>query len=188
MHDNSSSARKHKARVQRVRRARMKRVDYFPSPDALKAIEAKKAKERPGSEAATNSAAINAIVTAWARQAGLLPILSVPCAQARANDSNHERPEFLPVSRARAGAYESHSSSGIKRPVRAPARAPASDSGEKQRVVCAARRHRDGHPCEAKSEPGKRRCRFHGGRSTGPRTPVGKARALLNLRRGRHGA
>ena len=50
------------------------------------------------------------------------------------------------------------------------------------RVVCGAKRHRDGHPCQAKSEPGKRRCRFHGGRSTGPRTEAGKARAVANLR------
>ena len=50
------------------------------------------------------------------------------------------------------------------------------------RVVCGAKRHRDGQPCQAKSEPGKRRCRFHGGRSTGPKTPEGKARALANLR------
>ncbi len=51
-----------------------------------------------------------------------------------------------------------------------------------QRVPCGAKRHRDGQPCQAKSEPGKRRCRFHGGRSTGPRTPEGRARALANLR------
>ncbi|WP_374607268.1 HGGxSTG domain-containing protein [Thermomonas sp.] len=50
------------------------------------------------------------------------------------------------------------------------------------RVQCGATRHRDGQPCQAKSEPGKRRCRFHGGRSTGPRTPEGKARSLANLR------
>lgn len=50
------------------------------------------------------------------------------------------------------------------------------------RVQCGAKRHRDGQPCRAKSEPGKRRCRFHGGRSTGPKTPEGKARALANLR------
>lgn len=54
------------------------------------------------------------------------------------------------------------------------------------RVPCGAKRHRDGKPCEALSEPGKRRCRFHGGRSTGPRTEAGKARALANLRRGRN--
>ncbi|MFZ5657834.1 MAG: HGGxSTG domain-containing protein [Pseudomonadota bacterium] len=56
-----------------------------------------------------------------------------------------------------------------------------------RRVICGARRHRDGKPCGALSEPGKRRCRFHGGRSTGPRTPEGKARALANLRRGQEG-
>lgn len=49
-------------------------------------------------------------------------------------------------------------------------------------MVCGAKRHRDGQPCKAMSEPGKRRCRFHGGRSTGPRTSEGKARALANLR------
>jgi len=43
-------------------------------------------------------------------------------------------------------------------------------TSETRRVQCGARRHRDGQPCEAKSEPGKKRCRFHGGRSTGPRT------------------
>ena len=50
------------------------------------------------------------------------------------------------------------------------------------RAVCGARRHRDGQPCHAKAEPGKARCRFHGGRSTGPRTPEGKARSRANLR------
>ena len=50
------------------------------------------------------------------------------------------------------------------------------------RAQCGAKRHRDGMPCQALSEPGKRRCRFHGGRSTGPRTSEGKARALANLR------
>jgi transcriptional regulator with XRE-family HTH domain len=35
---------------------------------------------------------------------------------------------------------------------------------------------RKGHPCRNKSEPGRRRCKFHGGMSTGPKTPEGKAR------------
>ncbi len=51
-----------------------------------------------------------------------------------------------------------------------------------RRVPCGAQRHRDGQPCQALSEPGKRRCRFHGGRSTGPKADAGKARALANLR------
>jgi hypothetical protein len=59
------------------------------------------------------------------------------------------------------------------------ARVRVSDS---ERVPCGARRRRDGQPCEALSVPGKRRCKWHGGCSTGPRTPEGKARALANLR------
>ncbi|WP_354540881.1 HGGxSTG domain-containing protein [Roseovarius sp. MBR-6] len=35
---------------------------------------------------------------------------------------------------------------------------------------------RKGTPCRAKPLPGKRRCKFHGGMSTGPRTPEGRER------------
>ncbi|MDE2406856.1 MAG: hypothetical protein KGL91_03215 [Xanthomonadaceae bacterium] len=59
---------------------------------------------------------------------------------------------------------------------------PRKQANPRLRVQCGATRHRDGQPCQAKSEPGKRRCRFHGGRSTGPKTEAGKARALANLR------
>jgi hypothetical protein len=41
---------------------------------------------------------------------------------------------------------------------------------------CGARTRRDGHPCYWEPEPGKKRCKFHGGRSTGPTTLEGKAR------------
>ncbi len=51
------------------------------------------------------------------------------------------------------------------------------------RVVCGARRRRDGQPCEALSVPGKRRCKWHGGCSTGPRTVEGKAKCAANLPR-----
>jgi len=44
------------------------------------------------------------------------------------------------------------------------------------RVTCGAKTTRRGTPCRNKSEPGKRRCKFHGGRSTGPKTPEGRAR------------
>jgi transcriptional regulator with XRE-family HTH domain len=37
-------------------------------------------------------------------------------------------------------------------------------------------RSRKGKPCRAKALPGKTRCKFHGGASTGPRTAEGKAR------------
>ncbi|PIV79226.1 MAG: hypothetical protein COW54_05530 [Rhodobacteraceae bacterium CG17_big_fil_post_rev_8_21_14_2_50_63_15] len=41
--------------------------------------------------------------------------------------------------------------------------------------VCGART-RKGTPCKAKALPGKIRCRFHGGLSTGPKTPEGRER------------
>ncbi len=58
-----------------------------------------------------------------------------------------------------------------------------------ERPRCGAR-CRDGHPCTAPvvwnagdAEP-RRRCRMHGGLSTGPQTAGGRARALANLRQG----
>jgi hypothetical protein len=44
---------------------------------------------------------------------------------------------------------------------------------------------RTGEPCKRKPELGKRRCRNHGGCSTGARTPEGRARALAALELGR---
>ncbi|MBY6203172.1 helix-turn-helix domain-containing protein [Maritalea mobilis] len=41
--------------------------------------------------------------------------------------------------------------------------------------TCGART-RKGTPCRAKALPGKTRCKFHGGASTGPRTADGRAR------------
>ena len=35
---------------------------------------------------------------------------------------------------------------------------------------------RAGGCCQVRAEPGKARCRFHGGKSTGPKTPAGRAR------------
>lgn len=52
----------------------------------------------------------------------------------------------------------------------------------KRRVRCGAKT-RKGTPCRMTSEPGKRRCKFHGGRSTGARTPEGKARIAEAQRR-----
>ncbi|NYE27310.1 hypothetical protein HDE78_000235 [Rhodanobacter sp. K2T2] len=51
------------------------------------------------------------------------------------------------------------------------------------RVPCGGRRRCDGKPCEAPSVPGKRRCKWHGGYSTGPRTAEGKAKVAGNLPR-----
>jgi len=47
-------------------------------------------------------------------------------------------------------------------------------------TTCAAR-CRDGHACRAPRVRGRRRCKLHGGLSTGPRTDEGKARALAAL-------
>ena len=52
----------------------------------------------------------------------------------------------------------------------------------KQRPVCGAR-NRQSKPCAVRVEPGKRRCRFHGGLSTGPRTAEGRARIAEAQRR-----
>ncbi|GLQ25131.1 hypothetical protein GCM10007853_30050 [Algimonas ampicilliniresistens] len=50
----------------------------------------------------------------------------------------------------------------------------------KRRVPCGARK-KDGAQCRAMSEPGRNRCRFHGGCSTGPRTVEGMRKALSCL-------
>lgn len=157
-----SKDRGHLARLQRQRRARMRRIDYYPSPEALAVIEAKRAQHRPGSQAATNSAVVDAIVTAWAASTGI-------------NNQEIEQTmtSALPAGINRRGA-RAYDFGTIE-----------NKENQSSRVPCGAKRHRDGNPCEALSEPGRRRCRFHGGRSTGPRTEMGKARALHNLLRGK---
>jgi hypothetical protein len=52
----------------------------------------------------------------------------------------------------------------------------------KRRVRCKAKT-RKGTPCRMLSEPGKRRCKFHGGMSTGARTPEGMERLREAQRR-----
>ena len=39
---------------------------------------------------------------------------------------------------------------------------------------------RSGERCRQWPIPGRLRCHYHGGRSTGPRTPEGKARSSMN--------
>ena len=50
------------------------------------------------------------------------------------------------------------------------------------RIACGART-RSGRPCKAKSEPGRKRCRMHGGLSTGPKTEAGRDRIADAQRR-----
>ncbi len=52
----------------------------------------------------------------------------------------------------------------------------------RRRVVCGAKTRKGGE-CRNKSEAGRRRCKFNGGKSTGARTPEGKARIVEAQRR-----
>ncbi len=54
-------------------------------------------------------------------------------------------------------------------------KARAEAAAAKRRVPCGAKT-RKGTPCRCLSEPGKRRCKFHGGMSTGARTAEGLER------------
>ncbi len=46
---------------------------------------------------------------------------------------------------------------------------------KRERLKCGAK-CRDGHACQASPVAGRRRCRMHGGASTGPKTPEGRQR------------
>ncbi|MCZ6497927.1 MAG: HGGxSTG domain-containing protein [Gammaproteobacteria bacterium] len=50
------------------------------------------------------------------------------------------------------------------------------------RPLCGAQT-RTGGECKMRVEPGKQRCRFHGGMSTGPKTTEGRARIAEAQRR-----
>ena len=52
----------------------------------------------------------------------------------------------------------------------------------RRRVVCGAKTRKGGE-CRNKSEAGRKRCKFHGGKSTGAKTPEGKARIAEAQRR-----
>lgn len=151
-----SRDRDHLARMQRERRRLYPRIDYMPSREAAAVFAARKAQESPGSAAWTNSAVLDAILLEWAELTGIS-----------------------------YGEIEPPMTLASTRPNCATPTAPMTLARQMVRVRCGARRHRDGEPCQAWSEPGRRRCRFHGGRSTGPRTPEGKARVAQNLRRAR---
>ena len=182
-----NGGRERAAYLQRQRRARTVRIDYTPSAQAMAIIDAKRGRWYPLNN---NSGVINAILSEWAAFVGApggeavqpktpefgeeyahARVTTDPERSARAQDFGGQSGISTPIAGARARAYESGSRTPLPQ---APAAA--------QRVACGARRHRDGKPCQSKSEPGKKRCRFHGGRSTGPRSPEGRARAIANLR------
>lgn len=165
--DYLSHDRERVNRLQRARRSHRVRIDYMPGDDARAVIEAKRATCRPGSVAATNSAVIDAIIAEWAELTG------IEYRQVDRSMSPSQQPE-LTDHFARAYDFDSRLAERL-----AYAKATA-------RRTCGARTGK-GHPCRAKAEPGKRRCKWHGGCSTGPRTPEGKARALANLHQYRRG-
>ena len=187
-----NGGRERSAYLQRQRRARTVRIDYTPSAQAMAIIDAKRGQWYPLNN---NSGVINAILSEWAALVGASGREAVqppppelcehyaparespdPERSARAQDFGGPSGISAPIADARPRAYDF----GSLRPAAKVATAA-------ERVPCGAKRHRDGKPCQAKSEPGKRRCRFHGGRSTGPRSPEGRARALANLRQYRGG-
>lgn len=173
----------HLAALQRARRERMRRIDYMPGRDAHSVFEARQAQERQDSAEATNSAVLDAILIEWAEiKYGQVeqPKTSAPepefrATNTRARMTSEPLPELFPPLRACVRAYDSGRAGNHKITARL----------EKQADKCGAARHRDGLPCQARPEPGKRRCRFHGGRSTGPTTEAGKAKAQANLRQNR---
>lgn len=153
-----SRDRQHLNAQQRARRQRMRRLDYMPSNDAIAIIESKRAQFRPGSVHATNSAVLDAILIEWAKLTGInYRKVSTPMTSTHA-------PELFD---RYARAYDFGRLAAIK------SRPTATYCGARTKA---------GTACRAKPLPGARRCKWHGGLSTGPKTPEGKARALSNLR------
>ena len=143
-------------RSQRARRASNPRIDYYPSPQSLAAIGEKRGRFYPLN---TNSGVIDAIIAEWAELTGINNQSKIdPMTSGRV-------PELIDAMRARMTSVASG----------------PQDRANQERVVCGAKTQA-GHPCRGKSLPGKRRCKWHGGCSTGPRTSEGRARALANLR------
>lgn len=163
---------------QRARRKTPPRIDYHPNPAALAAIEARRTRYGPCNN---YSGILNTIIAEWltltgrevetAAPAGKSPMPEFRNKNARARKTSVDRlveaPELRPQSRARA---------------RARITSEPENRAEQVRLICGARRRSDGQPCQALSVQGKRRCRWHGGCSTGPRTEIGRARSLANLR------
>lgn len=159
-------------RLRRERRARLVRIDYMPSEDACKIIEAKRGRWYPMN---IYSRILDAILIEWAELTGI-KYGKIGDPKSSASDSGIVTP-------LRAHAYDFGAGfpSWAQRII-----AKSNEKHANKRVTCGARRHRDGKTCQAKSEPGKRRCKWHGGCSTGPRTSSGKRRAMANLRQNRN--
>jgi hypothetical protein len=68
----------------------------------------------------------------------------------------------------------------VRRPELIDAYTRANDFGARLPTSCGARTQA-GTPCRSRPLPGKRRCKWHGGASTGPKTSEGRTKALANL-------
>lgn len=168
--DHRSRDRQRLNSAQRKRRGSRPRIDYYPSPEAMAIIESRRTRYAPTN---SNGRILEVILAEWAALTGLkrTPIESPLLADTRARSSSSDEDETVRNCQAKRAPAHARMTPG-----RAPPKAAL-------RVPCGARRRRDGLPCEALSVPGKRRCRWHGGLSTGPKTIEGKKKSFSNLLR-----
>lgn len=157
--------------LQRERRARVERIDYTPTAPALSIIRANLSGQYPNN---ILSGVLDRIVTEWAHGKG---------DASGKNYGDLENPKTSDSPAGVCGPFRAHAYDfGSGMPSWGEAWLARSKSKQSSvRKVCGGRRRRDGKPCCAKSEPGKKRCKWHGGRSTGPRSAAGKIRAVSNL-------
>jgi hypothetical protein len=98
-----------------------------------------------------------------------LPDASQARAGAKDFDPGHAKPAHPPAPDTPEflTAFTRANESGLCHATRAGAHANKSGSlpagANQARVICGARRRRDGEPCQGLSVPGKRRCKWHGG-------------------------
>lgn len=91
--------------------------------------------------------------------------------------------DFLPqFARARDGVLSPIWTATADLPPKSLHGAPARMPGKRANGRLAAP-SRKGKPCRSPSKPGKRRCKFHGGKSTGAKTPEGRERIAQAQRR-----
>lgn len=125
----------------------------------------------------------------WGAPAAIADVLDLPDWLANSASTPADLPENADLSRhnARAGGWGLTLSWQEKADAQVEIQLAAMIERQAQRlarrrVKCRAKT-RAGGECRNKSEPGKRRCKFHGGKSTGPKTPEGKARIAEAQRR-----
>jgi hypothetical protein len=153
-----SRNRPYLAAMQRKRRATHPRIDYYPSPEALALIESRRTRYSPTHN---NSGIIDTIIGEWAQLAGI---------HTGINKSEIAKPKSSAMPLELCDKY-----------ARTRMTSATGDKAKPARMICGARRGRDGQPCQGLSVPGKRRCKWHGGASTGPRTDEGRVRSIANL-------